>query len=65
MPFKPVTIYAVEILDGAEYDCWVVDSLWSSREMAEKYAKSAFRQCNWGSPVPSWSINEYVVDKGR
>lgn len=45
---KQKTVFAVEILDGAEHDCWVVDSIWSTREAAETYAKEHFRQCNWG-----------------
>lgn len=59
---EPVTVYAVETLDGAERDSWVVDSLWTTRDKAEAYAKARFQQCNWGSPVPSWNIQPYTLD---
>ena len=62
---KKTVVYAVEIISGAERDSWVVDSVWSTREKAEEYARDNFRQCNWGSPVPSWNIQPYTLDKGN
>lgn len=59
-----VIIYAVEQLDGAEQDCFVVDSLWDTREKAEKYAKEHYQQSGWGCPVPTWSITEYELNRG-
>jgi hypothetical protein len=58
----PVTVYAVELLVGAEYDSWVVDSLWDSEEKAKAYATENFRQSNWGSPVPRWTITPYPLN---
>lgn len=60
---EPTKVWAVEILDGAEYDSWVVESIWDSKEKAEKYAKRQFIQSNWGSPVPKWNIQEYELNK--
>lgn len=58
-------VFAVETLDGAEHDCWVVDSIWTTPEAAEAYAKELFQQRNWGSPVPQWAVQRYELDKGN
>lgn len=58
-------LYVVETLEGAEMDCWVVDSIWDSHAKAEEYAKRVFQQARWGSPVPDWQITVYNLNEAR
>lgn len=56
----------IYIVEKEEYcsDCggsMVRDSVWLSREQAEKYAKTEFSQSNWASQAPRYEVVEIEV----
>lgn len=58
-------VFAVEYRTGAEYDCFIVDSVWSTEKAAIEYAKAVYVQSRWGSSVPEWIVTPYTLNKGN
>lgn len=54
-------VYIVEVETGSSYEgnAMLFDSVWSSYEAAESYAKERYGKQNW-----SYQINDHTLDVG-
>jgi hypothetical protein len=50
------------VFTSNDYEYGEIRAIFDSLEKAEKYMAESKKPCNWGSPVPDYSIEEWEVE---
>jgi hypothetical protein len=58
-------VYIVEVESGCTSDngAMLFDSVWTSRESAEAYAKAKFAQAGYASQVPDYTVTPVTLEE--